>query len=103
MSSKSDQVAVSIKILDREYRIACPEEEQKALLESADHLDKRMREIRDSGRVVGLDRISVMAALNIANDLLACQRKDRDVDDKFGKRISALRSKLDAALEDLEA
>lgn len=103
MSSKTDQVAVSIKILDREYRIACPEEERQALRESAEHLDKCMREIRDSGRVVGLDRISVMAALNIANDLLACQRKDKDVDSKFGKRITALKSKLDAALEDLEA
>lgn len=96
----ADNVAVTVMILDREYRIACPEEEKPALMEAANHLDKRMREIRDSGKVVGLDRVSVMAALNITHDYLECRRGDRDVNDNLGPRISALREKLDAALEE---
>lgn len=96
----ADNVALTVNILDREYRIACPEDEQSALMEAATHLDKRMREIRDSGRVVGLDRISVMAALNIANDFLDCRRRDVDLDTRLGARIAALRQQLDTALEE---
>lgn len=95
-----DNVAVTVVILDREYRIACPEDEQPALMEAASHLDRRMREIRDSGKVVGLDRISVMAALNITHDYLEGRREERDVDNRFGPRITALREKLDTALEE---
>ena len=61
---------VNIKILEKEYQIACPASERAALLDSAEMLNAKMREIRDSGRVVGLDRIAVMAALNMANELL---------------------------------
>lgn len=95
-----DNVAVTVVILDREYRIACPEEEQPALMEAASHLDRRMREIRDSGKVVGLDRISVMAALNITHDYLENRREGQNMDSKFGPRIIALREQLDAALEE---
>lgn len=96
----ADNVAVTVVILDREYRIACPEEEQPALMEAANHLDRRMREIRDSGKVVGLDRISVMAALNITHDYLENRREGQSMDSKFGPRITALREQLDAALEE---
>ncbi|RXM00278.1 cell division protein ZapA, partial [Citrobacter sp. AAK_AS5] len=61
---------VNIRILEREYQVACPPDERAALLDSAELLNARMREIRDGGRVVGLERIAVMAALNIANDLI---------------------------------
>ena len=65
---------VSVRLLDREYQVACPVEERSDLLDSAEYLDGKMREIRDSGKVVGLDRIAVIAALNIANELIK-QRK----------------------------
>ena len=68
MEDRSVQLDVSI--LGREYRIGCRESERDALLQAVAHLDSRMREIRDGGKVSGIDRIAVMAALNIANDLL---------------------------------
>lgn len=68
MEERSVQLDVSI--LGRDYRIGCRESERDALLQAVAHLDSRMREIRDGGKVSGIDRIAVMAALNIANDLL---------------------------------
>ena len=73
MTNPSAQV--SVRILDKEYQVACPPEERTDLLDSAEVLNAMMLEIRDSGRVVGLDRIAVMAALNMANDLLHAQAK----------------------------
>jgi len=61
---------LDVMILGREYRIACKPEEREELMRAVAHLDTRMREIRDTGRVTGVDRIAVMAALNIAHDLL---------------------------------
>ena len=66
----SDPNRVSVRILEKEYHVACPLEERPALLDSAEYLNRKMREIRDSGKVIGLDRIAVMAALNIVNELL---------------------------------
>jgi cell division protein ZapA len=57
---------VSIRILDKEYQVQCPPDQQDALLAAARDLDQRMREIRRSGNVIGLERIAVMAALNLA-------------------------------------
>ncbi len=61
---------VSVNILDKEYQVACPAEQEDALRASARYLDKQMRDIRDSGKVIGLERIAVMAALNISHELL---------------------------------
>jgi len=61
---------VSVRILEKEYQVNCPEDEIDELTASARYLDAQMRGIRDSGKVLGLDRMAVMAALNIANDLL---------------------------------
>ena len=61
---------VTVHILDKEYQVACPEEQQAELVVSAKYLDKQMRTIRDTGKVIGLERIAVMAALNISYELL---------------------------------
>ena len=61
---------VFVKILDKEYQVACPREERQALMESAQLLDERMKSIRGSGAVIGLERIAVMAALNLSHELL---------------------------------
>jgi len=61
---------VIVTILDKEYQVACPIGEQDALRESADYLNTQMRSIKTTGKVIGLERIAVMAALNIANELL---------------------------------
>jgi len=66
---------VKVTILDREFLVACPPEERAGLLESAQILSDRMREIRDSGKIVGMDRIAVMAALNLTHELLQAQRE----------------------------
>ena len=66
---------INIKILEKEYQVSCPADERKSLVDSAELLNAKMREIRDSGKVVGLDRIAVMAALNMANDLIAAHGK----------------------------
>jgi cell division protein ZapA len=68
-------VQLDVAILGRDFRVGCRASERDALLQAVAHLDSRMREIRDSGKVTGLDRIAVMAALNIANDLLRERRE----------------------------
>jgi len=89
---------VTIKILEKEYNVACPIEEKASLLASAEFLNLKMREIRDSGKVVGLDRVAVMAALNIANELLKAQGQDEELKNIVGLRIRAMREHLDSAL-----
>ena len=61
---------VSVSIMDKEYQVACPPDQQAELLLSAKHLDEQMRAIRATGKVIGLERIAVMAALNISHELL---------------------------------
>ena len=61
---------VTVKILDKDYQVACPPEQEKGLIEAARHLDKQMRKVRDSGKVIGLERIAVMVALNMAYEVL---------------------------------
>lgn len=98
-----DTTQVNVRILEKEYQFACREEERLALLEAADYLDRMMREIRSSGRIVGLDRIAVMAALNMANDLLSQQNSERDITETAIQRIRGLHEKLDRQLEDRDA
>jgi cell division protein ZapA len=89
---------VSVRILDKEYQVACPSTERTDLLDSAEILNAKMREIRDSGRVVGLDRIAVMAALNITNDLLHAQAKDRLVEGDLSSRLKIISERVESAL-----
>ncbi|MGI9258193.1 MAG: cell division protein ZapA [Gammaproteobacteria bacterium] len=89
---------VSIRILEKEYQVACPANEKAALMASAELLNQKMREIRDSGKVVGLDRVAVMAALNMANELLQRTGEDEELKDIVGLRVKAMRERLDTAL-----
>jgi cell division protein ZapA len=66
----SEAKSLQITIMGRDFRVACPEDEQAGLLEAVDYLNKKMLEIREGGKVIGLERIAVMAALNIAHELL---------------------------------
>ena len=79
-----NQARVSVRILEKEYHITCPIEERSDLLDSAEFLNMKMREIRDSGKVVGLDRIAVIAALNMANELI--RFRNRDSQSRFRRR-----------------
>ncbi len=89
---------VSIRILDKEYQVACPADERTDLLDSAEILNAKMREIRDSGRIVGIDRIAVMAALNMANDLLHAQARDRSLDGDVSSRLKLISDRVESVL-----
>ncbi len=93
-----EPLLLTVRILDREYRVACPPEERDDLMASARHLDQLMREIRDSGKVIGLDRIAVMAALNMAHELLELRREREGLSETIGARIRALQTKVEEAL-----
>jgi len=99
LSLQQDQARVSVRILEKEYFISCPYEERSALLDAAEFLNARMREIRDSGKVVGLDRIAVMVALNLANELLAIRGRDQHLEKSVVGRVRKLRERLDATIE----
>ena len=90
---------VSVRLLDREYQVACPAEERSDLLDSAEYLDAKMREVRDTGKVVGLDRIAVISALNLANELIKLRRNGSVVDSDLGSKIRTLRERVESALE----
>ena len=62
---------LQITIMGRELRVACPEDEQKGLLEAVDYLNKKMQDVRDNGKVIGIERIAIMAALNITHEFLS--------------------------------
>lgn len=95
----SDSIArVTIRILEKEYHVACPAEEQPALMASAELLNRKMREIRDGGKVVGLDRVAVMAALNLANEYLKTKSSDEELQQVVGLKVRAMREKLDEVL-----
>ena len=97
MTDKSAD-GITIHILDKEYMIACSEEERHDLQRSADYLDTKMREIRDSGKIVGSDRIAVMAALNISHELLNQDGGTPQADATVGTRIRSIEEKIDDAL-----
>ena len=90
---------VNIKILEKEYQISCPAKERKALVDSAELLNIKMREIRDSGKVVGLDRIAVMAALNIANDLIASNGIGEILETDAKAKVRSMRERVETALQ----
>jgi cell division protein ZapA len=89
---------VSVRILEKEYQVACLPEERSELLDSAEYLNGKMREIRDGANVVGLDRIAVMAALNLAHELLKLRGRGESVDTDVSQRIRQLRERVEGAL-----
>lgn len=83
--------------MGREFRVACPEAERESLLQAVSYLDRKMREIRDQGKVIGLERIAIMAALNITHDFLAA--KPPNPEEHFHReRVAELINRLDQAL-----
>lgn len=85
---------VTVRILDRDYHVACPPEERESLLKAADLLSQEMTEVRDSGRVVGMDRIAVMVALNLAHQYLQAEgERDTAISESL-KRVRDMRLTL---------
>ena len=91
--------ALTISLLGREFRVGCPEGEEKQLLASVDYLNRKLREVRDTGKVVGNERIAIMAALNIAHELLSNRTGAPGVDaGAFRSRIEAMQETVESAL-----
>lgn len=93
---------INVRILDKDYQVACPEEERRALLESAQVLDERMRMIRNSGSVIGLERIAVMAALNLSHELIVAQSAGNSASID-SSAITRMQEKIEAQLDQLAA
>ena len=93
MTTKS----VDVQILGREFTVSCTEEERQGLLDAVNYLDKKMRDIRDSGKVVGVERIAIMAALNLSHEVLNTKSGDVDIGD-YKRRINAMQSQIDEAI-----
>lgn len=91
--------AVTLNILGKEYKIACEPEEQDGLTESARQLDKKMRQIRDSGKVSGTDRIAVMAALNMAHELHLAESRNRELELHLADSLIKMSHKIENVLE----
>ena len=92
---------VAVTILDREYRVACEPEERASLVAAAVLVDTRMREIRNSARTATMDRIAVMAALNIAHDFLQTSQQATQQVSSLGSEIESVVGRLDLALANL--
>jgi len=95
----ADPKALQVNVMGREFRVACPESEQKELLEAVDYLNKKMDEIRDNGKVIGIERIAIMAALNIAHELLTTKVGGFDMA-ALKRRMQSMETTLDQALRD---
>lgn len=103
MSAGRDQTQLTVRILGRDYQVACPEGERESLLVSAEYLSKRMRAVQKKGKTLGMERIAVMTALNMARDLVDNERRKQrgaPADEKVGKRLRQLQLKVETALDE---
>jgi cell division protein ZapA len=89
---------VKVNILEKEYLVACPENEEEALRASARYLNLKMKDIRDSGKVIGADRIAVMAALNMAHELLQSNAVNDGRPGSLTAKIQALSERIEGVL-----
>ena len=96
MSSPSEPVIV--RILEREYRVMCPPDQRRELMESALYLDNQMREIRDSGRISSIDKIAVMSALNLAEEVLKLRKELKEREQQIDVRVRQMAMELDRSL-----
>ena len=90
---------VTVNILDKDYQVACPPDQERALIDAARHLDKQMRTVRDSGKVIGLERIAVMVALNTTYELLNKSTQPNEVAGVGVEPMKKLGDKIDDALQ----
>src|SRR5690606_18707731 len=91
-------LTVSLRILDKEYQVACTREDRYIMDEAARHLDATMRDIRNRGMVIGLERIAVMSDLNIRHEMLISKRKQQQLSGEQQQQINELNQRLDQAL-----
>ncbi|MDE0096101.1 MAG: cell division protein ZapA [Gammaproteobacteria bacterium] len=96
----SNKKAVKVSIMQREFTIACREEETQGVIEAASYLDKQMRAISNNNHALGTDRCAIMAALNISHELLV-ERKTVGRDGEVSERLEKLHEKIDQAMDNI--
>jgi len=94
----NNAIPVTVRIMDKEFCVSCPNDERDNLIKSAKLLDKKMREIRNSRKVIGADRIAVIAALNIAYELIETSSEEEKYGNGFNSRIKSMQEKVENAL-----
>jgi len=94
-----DTVPVSVKVLDKEYMISCPEDEKESLIESARVLNEHMRRVRDSGKVLGTERMAVVTALNVIHESAQQLRHQEARAAEMVQRVRGLEDKVQQALD----
>ncbi len=97
-----ETIPVSVTLLDKEFRVACKEGEEQALLAAAEMLNERMKQVRESGKVFGPDRIAVMAALNLTHEFLQQQAQFDSQSDSTSKRLKGMQDRIEKSLQDLQ-
>lgn len=90
---------VDVNIMGREFKISCSEEEREGLITAVNYLDNKMREIRDTGKVIGVERIAMMAALNLSHELLTARSGGFDIGE-YKRRIASMQEQIDAVTAD---
>ncbi|MFT3929478.1 MAG: cell division protein ZapA [Spongiibacteraceae bacterium] len=90
---------VTVNILDKDYQVACPPDQERALIDAARYLDKQMRSVRDSGKVIGLERIAVMVALNMTYEMLNKTTQTAEVSGAGAEQVRKLGDRIDDALQ----
>lgn len=94
-----EKEAISVKILDREYTFSCEPDERRQLQDAADYLDQQMRQVHDAGGLPGLEKVAVMAALNITNDFLQVRKSEQLYSADVASRVRGLKEKLEKNLD----
>lgn len=98
MSADKDIIPVTVRILEKEYKISCPQGEHESLLESARYVDDNMKKIRESSKALGADRVAVMAAINIAHELIMANNEPK-VDESITTRLDTLQQSIDSIIQ----
>jgi len=93
-------ISLTIRILDKDYQVNCQPDERDALILSAKMLDEKMEEIRRGSHIIGVERIAVLAALNLAHDLIRSEQSAQDGEES-SHLLQSMNSKLSSALSDL--
>ncbi len=89
---------LDVNIMGREFRVSCTEEERRDLLKAVDYLNAKMREIRDTGKVIGVERIAIMAALNITHEFLLSRMNGGFDVGEFKRRMLSIQATIDQAM-----
>ncbi|MDO9150279.1 MAG: cell division protein ZapA [Methylotenera sp.] len=94
----SEIKGVDVNIMGRDFTVSCTDEERPGLLNAVNYLDKKMRDIRDSGKVIGVERIAIMTALNLSYELLNSKSGDVNIGD-IKRRVSDMQDQIDQVIE----